>query len=280
MKTQPARKSARGQQPYGDLKGTRTLANLRNKATPPTPPEIPPSSSKPGLGMGAVLFRNLCMEKIRKDYPGVKPRNDYDISSLSEKRFKGSPAEIYAQLDEDLALDVGDVGYEFIMEAATAMLDRYVEPTGLKPGQSAFLYDDDNFIFIRPVPDSKYSVRLFPGSISAAEYCLDFVDTATGKSVNSPFEFELWGIPNPDTPWLSFPICGQLRSIEYAHGIKQKDILPGAEKFILRDGQTCLLVRPGKRSLRFTVPVRKMETPDVVDEVDVLDLPQFVGPCA
>lgn len=82
--------------------------------------------------MGAVLFRNLCMEKIRKDYPGVKPRNDYDISSLSEKRFKGSPAEIYAQLDEDLALDVGDVGYEFIMEAATAMLDRYVEPTGVR----------------------------------------------------------------------------------------------------------------------------------------------------
>ncbi|KAL1950995.1 hypothetical protein VTO73DRAFT_144 [Trametes versicolor] len=276
MKTQPARKSTRGQQPYGDLRGKRT--DLRNKATPPTPSEISPSSSKPGLDTGAVLFRKLCMEKIRKDYPEVKPRNDYDVSSLSEKRFKGSPAEIYAQLDEDLALDVEESGYEFIMEAATAMLDSYVEPTGVKPGCSAYVNNDENFIFIRPIPDSKYSIRLFPGSITAAEYCLDFVDSATGEPVNSPFEFELWCIPNPDTPWLSFPICGQLRSIEYAHGIRQKDILPGAEKFILRDGQTCALVRPGKRSLRFTVPVRKVDTPDVVDEMDVLDLPQFVGP--
>lgn len=107
---------------------------------------------------------------------------------------------------------------------------------------------------------------------------MDFIDSATGEPVNSPFEYELWGIPNPDTPWLSFPICGQLRSIEYAHGIKQKDILPGAEKFILRDGQTCVLARPGKRSIRFTVPVRKMQPPDAVDDMDVFDLPQFIDP--
>ncbi len=148
----------------------------------------------------------------------------------------------------------------------------------VKPGYSAYLNNDDKFIFVRPIPDSEYSVRLFPGSISAAEYCMDFVDSATGEPVNSPFEFELWGIPNPDTPWLSFPICGQLRPIERAHGIKRKEIRPGAEKFVLRDGQTCVLARPGKRSLHFLVPVWKMETPEVVDDKDMLDLPQFVGP--
>ncbi len=129
-------------------------------------------------------------------------------------------------------------------------------------------------MFVRPIPDSKYSLRLFPGSLSAAEYCLDFVDAA-GKPVNSPFEFELWGVPDPDAPWLSIPAAGKLRSAEHTFGFKQKDILPGAEKFILRDGQTCVLMRPGKRPLRFTVPLRKVES-DVVEDVDVVDLPRVV----
>lgn len=146
----------------------------------------------------------------------------------------------------------------------------------LKPGTSAFV--DDKFGFIRPIPDSKYSLRLFPGSLSVAEYCLDFVDSATGEPINSPFEYELWGVPDPDTPWLSMPIIGKLRSIERGHGIKQEDILPGREKFVLRDGQTCILMRPGKRPARFTVPLRKLELTDVVEDVDVIDLPKVFGP--
>lgn len=146
----------------------------------------------------------------------------------------------------------------------------------IKPGTS--IYFDDKFVFVRPIPDSEYSFRLFPGSFSAAEYCMDFVDTATGEPVNSPFEYELWGVPDPDAPWLSMPITGKLHSIERAHGIKQKDIVPGEEKFVLRDGQTCVLMRPGKRPLRFTVPLRKAETVPVVEDVDVADLPKIVGP--
>ena len=116
----------------------------------------------------------------------------------------------------------------------------------------------NKYVYIRSIPDTKYSIRLFPGSISAAEYCLDFVDSATGEPVNSPFEFELWAVENPETPWLSMPVTMQMRSIEYAHGIKQADILPGHEKFILRDGLTCVLIRPGKPKIQFTVPVRKL----------------------
>ncbi|EIW63833.1 uncharacterized protein TRAVEDRAFT_67814 [Trametes versicolor FP-101664 SS1] len=267
----------RQQKPYSDVKRKRTT-KPRIKNEPPTAlsklssPSIP---TPPAPGIGTILFRKLCAEKIRTDYPGVEPRSDFDLVALGSRRFHGSPAEIYAQLDEQLASHVESDGYEFIMNSAKKLCDAYVEPTGIKPGQ---LGTGEKSVFIRPIPDSKYSIRLFPGSISAAEYCLDFVESATGKAVNSPFKFELWAIPNPDTPWLSFQICGQLRSIEHAHGIKQKDILPGAEKFILRDGQTCVLVRPGKRSIRFTVPVRKVKAPDVIDDVDVLDLPQFIDP--
>lgn len=77
------------------------------------------------------------------------------------------------------------------------------------------------------------------GSFSA-EYCPDLVETATGKPVNSPFEYELWGVPNTDadTPWLSIPMCGKLRSTEQSHGMKQADVLPGEEKLVLRGGQT------------------------------------------
>ncbi|KAI8973979.1 hypothetical protein BD414DRAFT_498761 [Trametes punicea] len=104
---------------------------------------------------------------------------------------------------------------------------------------------------------------------------MDFVDSATGEPVNSPFEYELWGVPDPETPW-AMPMCGRLRSIERAHGIKQEDILPGEERFVLRDGQTCMLMRPGKKSLRFTVPVRLRKA--VEEPVDVVDLPRTLGP--
>ena len=54
-------------------------------------------------------------------------------------------------------------------------------------------------------------------------------------------------------------MTGRLRSIERAHGIKEKEIFPGHElKYILRDSQTCMmLVRPGKWPVRFTILLRK-----------------------
>ncbi|CDO75337.1 hypothetical protein BN946_scf184966.g5 [Trametes cinnabarina] len=136
----------------------------------------------------------------------------------------------------------------------------------------------DPLVFVRPIPDSKYSIRLFPGSLSRAEYCMDFIDTKTGEPVNSPFEHELWSVPNSDTPWLTMPMVGKLRSAERGHGIKQDDILPGEEKYFLRDGQTCILTRPGKRSVRFTVPIRRRPEIEEIETMDVLDFPKVVDP--
>ncbi|KAH9854445.1 hypothetical protein C2E23DRAFT_818719 [Lenzites betulinus] len=278
MKTKSARESAsiRAPRPYDSVKRPQKCVNnaenpivatqSQTKSNPP-----PPST----FGNEPVLFRNLCMMKIRQKYPGVEPRNDFEIARLCERRFHGSPAEIYAELDKQLAQDAKTYGYDVFMGLSTKLLDTYMEPTGIKPDEPC---PDPKFVFVRPVPGSKYSIRLFPGSVSAAEYCMDFVESATGKPVNSPFQFELWGIPNLETPWLSIPMCGQLRSIEKAHGIKQKDILPGEEKFILRDGQTCVLKRPGKRPFRFTVPIRRLPKPKVpkVETQDVADLPKFI----
>ncbi|KAI0639081.1 hypothetical protein C8Q77DRAFT_33657 [Trametes polyzona] len=103
-----------------------------------------------------------------------------------------------------------------------AVLDTYVEPTGMKPKPG------DKFVFVRPIPDSDYSIRLFPGSVSATEYCMDFVETATGEAVNSPPELELWDVSNPDMPHITMAMTERLKSIERAHGIKQdfKKIYP------------------------------------------------------
>lgn len=107
---------------------------------------------------------------------------------------------------------------------------------------------------------------------------MDFIDNATGVPVNSPFEFELWGVPDWDNPLAGLPIVQKMRSIENAHNIKTKDIRPGHEKFILRDGQTCVLARPGHTKIRFKVPIRRRPESEQVQEehMIVFDLPKFI----
>ena len=107
---------------------------------------------------------------------------------------------------------------------------------------------------------------------------MDFVLTATGEPVNSPFKFELIATPNPKTSWL-FGLGGQIRSAQASFGIKQNKILPGEEKYTLQDGQTCLLMRPGKRTVRFTVPIRPLpEEEKEEEEYDELDFPEVLSP--
>lgn len=129
-------------------------------------------------------------------------------------------------------------------------------------------------MFIRPLPDSDYSIRLFPGSKAASEYCLDFVLSATGEPVNSPFKFNLLAGPGPTTPVGFVPTVG-VQALERSFGIAQKDVRPGAEKFLLRDGQLCTLQRPGHKDVQFTVPIRRRSEPPNPDVV-VLELPQYV----
>ncbi|KAI0364690.1 hypothetical protein BV20DRAFT_1057041 [Pilatotrama ljubarskyi] len=276
MKSKVAREKSQARQPYESrkrpnkrLQATTAAAQLASTSKPlsdasrvPIPPSDHLASTRPRP------LRETLLEQIYVNFPGIQPRTDWEIIKLGTSRFEGTPAEIYAWLDESYAYERS---YNEDVDACVQrLLGTPVALTGRKPGP------DDKLVYTRPIPDSKYSIRLFPGAHDAAEYCMDFVETATGQPVNSPFEYELWSVPNPDTPWLTAVMTMQLRTIESAHRLKPEDIRPGTEKFVLRDGQTCMLIRPGKRPVRFTVPVRPLPQSGLPEEdVDVFDFPKI-----
>ena len=103
--------------------------------------------------------------------------------------------------------------------------------------------------------------------------------TQTGRPTNSPFQFELWTIPNPSLPY-SGTTPALVVSLEQNFGRSKREIPDGQEKFVLRDGQTCLLKRPGHKDVRFRVPVRRqplaVAAPVQAVDVNDLDLPESV----
>ena len=99
---------------------------------------------------------------------------------------------------------------------------------------------------------------------------MDFVHTSTGEPVNSPFAFELWSTADASSLGPAF----RLVSLERSWGYSQQDIIPGGEKFVLRDGMRCLLRRPGRKDLRFTVPIRAV--PVEAPGTDDLDFPSVI----
>ncbi|TFK78993.1 hypothetical protein K466DRAFT_506375 [Polyporus arcularius HHB13444] len=213
-------------------------------------------------------IRDFYLVHIRKRFPRFEPRNDFDLLALGDGRYKGPEKEVYAWLDQELAMTIALSGNATqALEGATRMLSAKKTVTGWKPSPG------DAGVFIRPIPGSPYSFRLFPGCRSRQEYCLDFVETATGLPVNSPFQFELWSIGTSSIPHACGPV--RLRSLECSWGYSQKDIAPGAEKFVLKDGMTCLLKRPGHKAVRFTVPIRLADAKDT-SNVDDVYLPQHI----
>ncbi|KAI0688970.1 hypothetical protein C8Q76DRAFT_765596 [Earliella scabrosa] len=202
---------------------------------------------------------------IRKTFPNFVPRNDFDILALSDNRYHGSEAEIYTWLDGELAILVEAMGdVESAIAGAEAILGVCENITGAKPTTTT------PHVFVRPIPHSPYSLRLFPGSVSLKEFCMDFVHTKTGRPVNSPFPFELWSTSGQ----FHCQPTVRLVSLERLWGHSQKSVAPGEEKFVLREGTTCILRRPGRRDLRFTVPVRVC--PVDSSDVDELDLPLVI----
>ena len=141
----------------------------------------------------------------------------------------------------------------------------------MKPGPST------KHVYTQSIPECEYSIRLFPGSFRGQEWGMDFVNTATGEPVNSPFPHELWCVQNADTPWLEPVTFSRLSTIESSFGIGSGKLLPGEEKYILRDGLTCLLKRVGKQDVRFTVPMRRDRRPEVPEEnAHVLEFPKLL----
>ncbi|KAH9850216.1 hypothetical protein C2E23DRAFT_887643 [Lenzites betulinus] len=269
-------------EPYGDAKRKRgqrsqpkaSTSQAKASASQTSAAAVPIPAPTPHPGNGAVPYRDLCTRTSRNIHPHVKPRSDFELCCLAERAYEGSVEEIYARLDKQYANYIAIDGKEETDRLTAKILNTYMEPTGIKPRPG----EQSPRIIIRPIPDTQYSLRLFPGSLTSSEYCLDFVDNETGAPVNSAFEFELWAVPDWDNPLAGLPIVQKMRSIENAHNIDTKDIRPGQEKFILRDGQTCVLARPGKMKIRFEVPIRPRPASETVQEEQmlVLDIPKFV----
>lgn len=121
-------KPTKAQNPYQGAKRPR-----KRTAETPKPKErpLPPALVSSAPAPGAVPFRNLCEERVRELYPGLEPRNDFDLIQLASEHYKGTHAEVFAALDVDLAETSEDLGYEFMMEESTKCLDALVKPTGV-----------------------------------------------------------------------------------------------------------------------------------------------------
>lgn len=107
-----------------------------------------------------------------------------------------------------------------------------------------------------PIHGTEYAMRLWPGSFARSEHCLDFIETRTKKPINVPEGYTIWFMPDPSAPWLQGTGPVELVSIERSFGMLPADIPVGEEKYILKDGMTCMLTRPGARAAIFAVPLR------------------------
>ncbi len=112
---------------------------------------------------------------------------------------------------------------------------------------------------IIPIPNSPYSLRMWPGPVSEHQFCMDYVlANDTNKAVNRPTGYNLtFHVPTP-LPWLG---VGEqaLHSVEANFGIPDEDILPGEEKFVVSDGVVCTLEYPEQDAgsvVRIEVPKR------------------------
>ncbi|KAH9847612.1 hypothetical protein C2E23DRAFT_494194 [Lenzites betulinus] len=233
----------------------------------------PFSLSTPPVWTPRETLRDVYIETARNLYPYYTPKNDFEILVLSGGSYRGVALleGIMQHIEEEMekSIDAWQGTREFVLQNATKTLDTKADITGLKPRAG------DPGVYIRPLPNSEYSIRLFPGSKVASEYCLDFVLSATGEPVNSPFKFNLFAGPGPTTPVGFAPTVG-IQSLERSFGVAPKDMRPGAEKFVLRDGQLCTLQRPGHNDVQFTVPLRRRPEPPKPN-VDILELPQYAS---
>jgi hypothetical protein len=82
-------------------------------------------------------------------------------------------------------------------------------------------------------------------------YCFDFVDQQC-RPVNIPPEWELFTIP--DARNLMPP--HRFMSMEAAYGVKQKDILPGEEKYAATEGISFRISIPNQGDIIITIPRR------------------------
>ncbi|KAI0324430.1 hypothetical protein GY45DRAFT_1262876, partial [Cubamyces sp. BRFM 1775] len=200
-------------------------------------------SSVPTPATGAMIFRDYCMEHVKAHYPYIEPRNDWELVQMTMKPIEGSrcttPLYTRSTLNRSRTSALRSaIGW------VPGSWTQNLNPQGCVPPLNVTPH------ISHPSPSNvgeaasegahtQYSLCLFPGSLTAGEYCMDIVDSVSGEPVNSPFEFELWGALDPATPAVGTPrLTHKVPSMERRHGLKREEILPGHEKWLLTDGRT------------------------------------------
>ncbi|KAI9062801.1 hypothetical protein FKP32DRAFT_1604220 [Trametes sanguinea] len=242
-----------------------TPSGARHSPSPePMQQYTPPPSSPPGVqieprrGPEPVKARRFYAQVVAERFPDLplEGLSDFELYQLATSEVNGKTLDdmrrISSELWQSLVEECGDT--QKAQRLWKAFMDEELEPTGRKPEP------DDPYIDILPIPDTPYSLRFWPGSLSWAEYCMDFMEDTEQHgtiAVNVPAGYQVWAIPDPDnSPWL-FPTCTHLESLERSYGIPRDKIVAGEEKYLLRDGLVCSLVFMDREVLRFQVPKRQ-----------------------
>ncbi|VDB84536.1 unnamed protein product [Peniophora sp. CBMAI 1063] len=228
-------------------------------ASAPIPACPVPSDQRP-----LRYWQTLIAKKLN---PTIDPRDDFDIVFAATKPWAGTESEFRAMVDEERIedalsycpddIEAGREKSERLMRASYDALS--CPPIGHKPGffTPNELGEPEEDVRLQSIPDSQYSIRLHGTGLSSHKaFTLDIIYTSTGQAVNSVTAgIELWGSVNPDNPH-ALVFKEKLRPLELIFGIKDRDINPGQENFMVTEGSACVLKRSGKRDVYFTIPER------------------------
>ncbi|KAL0954909.1 hypothetical protein HGRIS_003841 [Hohenbuehelia grisea] len=215
-------------------------------------PRFPPIISTP-VPEGSITLREVSLEKVQKQLPGFIPRNDLELLVLAATpdAVQIDKDDIYGSLDrhfataylEDSTFGAGllDLGKELFgpwFDGSPEVV------TGMKPHPR----DKNPYIRVRPIPNSQYSIRVFPGCPYDRFFCIDLLLTSTGRPVKLPANYELWALPPADPMFPDIPMA----PLEpHRRNCPEDD-----EKFVVHDGHRVVLKRAGQPDVRFTVPMR------------------------
>ncbi|TFY76628.1 hypothetical protein EWM64_g7381 [Hericium alpestre] len=129
------------------------------------------------------------------------------------------------------------------------MLDRSGGALHMMGGPPA---PDETDIYVYNIPNSLISIRIWPGGMARyGQYCLEYFDSRTDKTVNTPPHFELHGFARPGQFQYHHPTVSWERAFN-----GDAPILEGCEKYSVPEGSHWRLTRPGHEDFLFSIPTR------------------------
>ncbi|TFY75318.1 hypothetical protein EWM64_g8693 [Hericium alpestre] len=129
------------------------------------------------------------------------------------------------------------------------MLDRSGGALHMMGGPPA---EDETDIYMYNIPDSRVSIRIWPGGMARyGQYCLEFFNTDTHKTVNTPNGFGIHGLGRPGMFQFQQPLVSWERAFNGNAPIHE-----GCKKYSVPEGSHWRLTRPGHEDFLFTVRTR------------------------